>query len=108
SRRRHTRSKRDWSSDVCSSDLSVSTNTCFLIWGNVGGVNSAQGALYFTSPGKGLTLFRGMAGHAVRRTHHILTTGHSDRRFCLVKRFTWCVLHRYPEHGSNHHHSEYN
>src|SRR5207249_9032595 len=24
SRRRHTRSKRDWSSDVCSSDLSVS------------------------------------------------------------------------------------
>src|SRR5699024_12034971 len=25
SRRRHTRSKRDWSSDVCSSDLSVKT-----------------------------------------------------------------------------------
>src|SRR5699024_11828255 len=26
SRRRHTRSKRDWSSDVCSSDLSRATN----------------------------------------------------------------------------------
>src|SRR5699024_11369808 len=26
SRRRHTRSKRDWSSDVCSSDLEVVTN----------------------------------------------------------------------------------
>src|SRR5699024_11571054 len=25
SRRRHTRSKRDWSSDVCSSDLSIQT-----------------------------------------------------------------------------------
>src|SRR5699024_12047879 len=27
SRRRHTRSKRDWSSDVCSSDLPLSTRT---------------------------------------------------------------------------------
>src|SRR5699024_12028831 len=26
SRRRHTRSKRDWSSDVCSSDMSVAIN----------------------------------------------------------------------------------
>src|SRR5438105_9394881 len=28
SRRRHTRSTRDWSSDVCSSDLSVTTTPC--------------------------------------------------------------------------------
>src|SRR5699024_11676803 len=28
SRRRHTRSKRDWSSDVCSSDLSVQAGHC--------------------------------------------------------------------------------
>src|SRR5699024_11951381 len=27
SRRRHTRSKRDWSSDVCSSDLGTTTST---------------------------------------------------------------------------------
>src|SRR5699024_11419678 len=27
SRRRHTRSKRDWSSDVCSSDLTTTTST---------------------------------------------------------------------------------
>src|SRR5699024_6538810 len=29
SRRRHTRSKRDWSSDVCSSDLVVVESGCF-------------------------------------------------------------------------------
>src|SRR5438067_12377857 len=28
SRRRHTRSKRDWSSDVCSSDLTTSFSSC--------------------------------------------------------------------------------
>src|SRR5207249_3792942 len=36
SRRRHTRSKRDWSSDVCSSDLTTltprSAPMCFVIW----------------------------------------------------------------------------
>src|SRR5699024_12311308 len=32
SRRRHTRSKRDWSSDVCSSDLPYSINQCFWQW----------------------------------------------------------------------------
>src|SRR5699024_11705574 len=31
SRRRHTRSKRDWSSDVCSSDLAMITNVVFFI-----------------------------------------------------------------------------
>src|SRR5699024_11785054 len=30
SRRRHTRSKRDWSSDVCSSDLNRSQLLCYL------------------------------------------------------------------------------
>src|SRR5207249_6264128 len=29
SRRRHTRSKRDWSSDVCSSDLRCSASACW-------------------------------------------------------------------------------
>src|SRR5699024_11460587 len=28
SRRRHTRSKRDWSSDVCSSDLTLALSVC--------------------------------------------------------------------------------
>src|SRR5699024_11980071 len=31
SRRRHTRSKRDWSSDVCSSDLQSFTHTAYQI-----------------------------------------------------------------------------
>src|SRR5699024_11355904 len=31
SRRRHTRSKRDWSSDVCSSDLLTTARTAFFI-----------------------------------------------------------------------------
>src|SRR5207249_8977645 len=42
SRRRHTRSKRDWSSDVCSSDLwrlSVYRN---FRWGNPGGANQME------------------------------------------------------------------
>src|SRR5207249_7360702 len=39
SRRRHTRSKRDWSSDVCSSDL-----------GNYGIVNQALGAIGLPQP----------------------------------------------------------
>src|SRR5699024_11813111 len=30
SRRRHTRSKRDWSSDVCSSDLSASSSNAMI------------------------------------------------------------------------------
>src|SRR5690349_24950973 len=32
SRRRHTRSLRDWSSDVCSSDLSAETGLLFTLW----------------------------------------------------------------------------
>src|SRR5699024_11417405 len=32
SRRRHTRSKRDWSSDVCSSDLPVSLEYKLEVW----------------------------------------------------------------------------
>src|SRR5699024_12020436 len=38
SRRRHTRSKRDWSSDVCSSDLAVLSHTVRCI----GGLSSRQ------------------------------------------------------------------
>src|SRR5699024_11606723 len=36
SRRRHTRSKRDWSSDVCSSDLMPQTREHILLSRNVG------------------------------------------------------------------------
>src|SRR5690606_40731117 len=32
SRRRHTRFSRDWSSDVCSSDLSKATRLSFFLW----------------------------------------------------------------------------
>src|SRR5699024_11408661 len=46
SRRRHTRSKRDWSSDVCSSDLLF---RCFLLRGSAG----RRGGVQFT----GLALF---------------------------------------------------
>src|SRR5437868_7977662 len=38
SRRRHTRSKRDWSSDVCSSDLKRSTTQNIVIGGAAGAV----------------------------------------------------------------------
>src|SRR2546428_2828643 len=36
SRRRHTRSDRDWSSDVCSSDLRLLDNSVQLLWGKQG------------------------------------------------------------------------
>src|SRR5699024_7863345 len=39
SRRRHTRSKRDWSSDVCSSDLSVIPEWAFALWASVSGLS---------------------------------------------------------------------
>src|SRR5699024_11860114 len=63
SRRRHTRSKRDWSSDVCSSDLpfSVSTNgTHFCGDAGRGGkplpISSAAAAC--TPPGAAASRFR--------------------------------------------------
>src|SRR5699024_11558709 len=43
SRRRHTRSKRDWSSDVCSSDLSA---TDYAILQNEANVNGGQAPIY--------------------------------------------------------------
>src|SRR5207249_8774158 len=39
SRRRHTRSKRDWSSDVCSSDLVEIYNTPKTTWAFLGGLD---------------------------------------------------------------------
>src|SRR5699024_11968176 len=41
-RRRHTRSKRDWSSDVCSSDLSVG---CFLTYALTKSKKAAYGLI---------------------------------------------------------------
>src|SRR5699024_11937205 len=58
SRRRHTRSKRDWSSDVCSSDLSslgavsISGAIIFTVLAFVVGLNNA--ALTILSQQKGL------------------------------------------------------
>src|SRR5699024_12124621 len=48
SRRRHTRSKRDWSSDVCSSDLTASR--CCSIAASVGGTICAPEAPYTLMP----------------------------------------------------------
>src|SRR5207249_8289196 len=44
SRRRHTRSKRDWSSDVCSSDLGTAVRTAFAALGAEGAVLARSGA----------------------------------------------------------------
>src|SRR5436305_9814490 len=41
SRRRHTRCGRDWSSDVCSSDLRIGVELLFIIRGHVAGVSAA-------------------------------------------------------------------
>src|SRR5699024_6330719 len=49
SRRRHTRSKRDWSSDVCSSDLEkqnihILKSSCLMLFDAIGSVRSAVGS----------------------------------------------------------------
>src|SRR5699024_11783267 len=58
SRRRHTRSKRDWSSDVCSSDLEfvVENNINVIITSGMG-----QGAVDGLAA-KGIKSFSGVAG----------------------------------------------
>src|SRR5215813_8446078 len=43
SRRRHTRCGRDWSSDVCSSDLAISGNELTAGFGSLLGANDATG-----------------------------------------------------------------
>src|SRR6266513_2229559 len=86
SRRRHTRSKRDWSSDVCSSDLRVSSRTAR--WGAPGPGGAGEGA---DPPGPGARLLHGLevvvvrfldAGeHLVRRGRsgdQTLYAGHQD------------------------------
>src|SRR2546421_2003553 len=44
SRRRHTRSDRDWSSDVCSSDLTGGNSTDIFHAGSIGGLVGMQDA----------------------------------------------------------------
>src|SRR5207249_5028391 len=62
SRRRHTRSKRDWSSDVCSSDLDALLGRGPYDWtvGNLGSANTA------------LPYHAGLAQHAPKRLRHRL------------------------------------
>src|SRR5699024_5535695 len=79
-RRRHTRSKRDWSSDVCSSDLRVAGRFDF---GETGGgnTNGFESLLYVDGhPYQGVdgnhreVLFKDREGQAVRLTF-LLWTG---------------------------------
>src|SRR5204862_4727919 len=56
SRRRHTRSLRDWSSDVCSSDLTINTAFAAPLVATVkdaGGNPVASVTVTFTAPGTG-------------------------------------------------------
>src|SRR5207247_7792409 len=63
SRRRHTRPTRDWSSDVCSSDLRKRIGTSFtLLWGNKDRLPGA------TLPRSAGNLFQVEAGKAQRRS----------------------------------------
>src|SRR5207249_5118196 len=57
SRRRHTRSKRDWSSDVCSSDL-VSSSTIKVLSCQWAGQNKGDSNILFT-----LELLNQFQGH---------------------------------------------
>src|SRR5206468_9329568 len=67
-RRRHTRSDRDWSSDVCSSDLRGSDNTSIFLKSYSNGAWSA-----WTSPGGGTTAEPACA--SMNGTLHLLVRG---------------------------------
>src|SRR5207249_6598958 len=51
SRRRHTRSKHDWSSDVCSSDLTHSKSSGRIDWRVTEVVQPRKAVLEFPAPG---------------------------------------------------------
>src|SRR5699024_12213262 len=56
SRRRHTRSKRDWSSDVCSSDLTTDTKIISVL-SNVSTTPSVTPAMVTKNPAKNRTMY---------------------------------------------------
>src|SRR5699024_5157097 len=50
SRRRHTRSKRDWSSDVCSSDLDATVKSCSVIACSISGRKGPEFPIHVVQP----------------------------------------------------------
>src|SRR6266513_3809107 len=85
SRRRHTRSKRDWSSDVCSSDLALSKPRTFeaRITGHRAAGVSAKDLI--------LALI-GKIGTAGASGHVIEYTGEAVRALSMEERMTVCNM----------------
>src|SRR5690606_40121143 len=98
SRRRHTRFSRDWSSDVCSSDLAQ----CDIATGILGNADDAagHGALELVAGGEIGRVRAAIAhGHAealARAEHHVGTelAGRSEERRVGEKRKYCVVEHR--------------
>src|SRR5690606_5673264 len=78
SRRRHTRFSRDWSSDVCSSDLSSGSCSCLTAGGNWSGMRSCA-ASHVTSATKGCGSVRAVGSSVACGWE----TCHSSRPMCL-------------------------
>src|SRR2546422_1140093 len=108
SRRRHTRCSRDWSSDVCSSDLkSVDARDSNLHGGCPPRDFKSLASTDFATPAR---LKYSLAPHAARRMHHVdrrLATVRGEERppdlphnFRLTLPSLACALRQQDEHGA--------
>src|SRR5699024_11894877 len=94
SRRRHTRSKRDWSSDVCSSDLPLESAVAFGLCHALAGTSTGE---------VGLELCEGrhhVEKHAPHRVTRVIGHRSEERRVGKECRSRWST-YNYRKRGIN-------
>src|SRR5438067_10358907 len=79
SRRRHTRSKRDWSSDVCSSDL---------VWAILTGLATVAVVV-----GLAFTVWKPLIDKSLQQKEHIAQARSEERRVGKECRSRWSPYH---------------
>src|SRR3982751_4203359 len=89
SRRRHTRSDRDWSSDVCSSDLTLYTYAALQVW------SQAVAKVGTTDPKKVMDTIKAGAWDTVIGKMELDSTGDSKELDYVV--YKWDAKGNYSE-----------